>query len=159
MAGRKEKFTNGHLPRGCQDNGAWRRIFIPTYLQYLASRDSDKDAWALNDDEAVSIQQKIWDFVYGDKVPHIITVKGPVFALVGVPIHLSSRILITFLPKSINVSVNGAEDLLPLPCLLSMLTSTTMSLILTNAVKNLQGLLWNPTHFYTVIFPLPRMAR
>lgn len=84
MAGRKEKYTNANLPPGCQDSGAWRRTFIPTYLQYLASRDSDTDAWAVNDDEGVSIQQKIWDFVYGDKIPHIITVQGPVFALVSV---------------------------------------------------------------------------
>ena len=73
-----------HLPPGCQDNGAWRRIFIPIYLQYLACRDSDKDTWAVNDDEAVPIQQEIWNFVYGNKVPHIITVQGPVFVLVGV---------------------------------------------------------------------------
>ena len=88
--GRKEKYTNAHLPLGAQDNSAWRRIFIPTYLQYLAGRDtkSNNDAWAINDNESVSIQQKIWDFVYGDKVPHIISVQGPVFALVGVPIFL-----------------------------------------------------------------------
>jgi hypothetical protein len=88
VAGRKEKYTNAHLPPGCQDNSAWRRIFISTYLQYLGSRDSepdsDSDAWAVNDDEGLSIQQKIWDFVYGEKVPHIITVQGPVFALVSV---------------------------------------------------------------------------
>jgi hypothetical protein len=83
VTGRKEKFTNAHLPRGSQDNGAWRRIFIPTYLQYLASRDSEKDIWTINDDEAIPIQQKIWDFIYGESVPHIITVQGPVFALVS----------------------------------------------------------------------------
>ena len=86
--GHKEKYTNAHLPVGCQTNGAWRRIFIPTYLQYLASRNSD-DAWVIPDDESVIIQQSIWNFVYGDKVPHIVTVvphivtvSGPVFALV-----------------------------------------------------------------------------
>ena len=78
MAGHKEKFTNAHLPLGCQDNGAWRRIVIPTYLQYLACRDTDKDVWTVDDDEAVSIQQEIWNFIYGDKVPHIVTVQGPV---------------------------------------------------------------------------------
>jgi hypothetical protein len=170
VTGRKEKFTNAHLPSGSQDNGAWRRIFIPTYLQYLASRDSDsesdKDAWALNDDEAVSIQQKIWDFVYGNKVPHIITVQGPVFALVGVPelpVLLptgSTSILITHLPRSINVFVNGVADLLPLPCLLSMLSLMTTSMILMSCVKTSQFQLWNPGHFYIVMFPLPRrMAR
>jgi hypothetical protein len=158
VAGRKEKYTNAHLPLGCQENGAWRRIVIPTYLQYLASRSSDNDAWAVKDEEGVSIQQKIWDFVYGDKVPHIITVQGPVFALVSVPILLPG-ILITSLTRSINVFVNGAVDLLLLPCPLSMLSSMTTSMILTTAVKNLQSLLWYPMHFSTVMFPFPRMAR
>ena len=81
-----EKYTNAHLPSGCQDNGTWCHIFIPAYLQLLASQDSDDDTWTINDDEGVSIQQKIWDFVYGNKVPHITTVQGPVFALVSVPI-------------------------------------------------------------------------
>ena len=40
--------------------------------------------WTINNDEGVLIQQKIWDFVYGNKLPHIITVQGPVFALVSV---------------------------------------------------------------------------
>lgn len=92
--GRKEKFTNVHLPLGCQNNGAWRRIFIPTYLKYLASRDTEKDTWTINDGDAVPIQQKIWDFVYGESVPHIITVQGPVFALVSSHWH-SFRFLIT----------------------------------------------------------------
>ena len=109
-AARKEKFTNVHLPPGCLDNGAWHRILIPTYLQYLACRDADDDAWAISDDKTVSVQQKIWDFVYGDKVPHIITVQGPVFSLVGFPILLASGILITPLSRLTNVFVNGTVD-------------------------------------------------
>ena len=108
-AGRKEKYTNAHLPLGCQDNGAWRCIFIPTYFQYLASRDSD-DAWVISDDEGVSIQQNIWNFVYGDKVPHIITVPGPVFALVSISILLMSSSLITPLSRLINIFGNGVND-------------------------------------------------
>lgn len=158
-AGRREKFTNANLPRGCQDGGAWRRILIPTYLQYLACRDADDDAWAINDDKGVSIQQKIWDFVYGEKVPHIITVQGPVFALVGITILLASCILITSLSRSTNVCANGVVDLRPLPSLLSMLSLMTTTTILMTAVKNLQRLLWNHTHFSTAMFLLPRLAR
>ena len=157
--GRKEKFTNAHLPHGCQDNGAWRRIFVPTYLQYLASRNSDNDAWAINDEEAVSVQQKVWDFVYGDKVPHIVTVQGPVFALVGSMLLPSSTILIMTLSRSINASVNGAADSLLLPYLLLMLSSTTTSTIPMTAVKNSQSLLWCLGLFSTVMFPLPRTVR
>ena len=139
MAGRKEKYTNANLPSGCQDSGTWRRTFIPTYLQYLASRDSDTDAWAVNDDEGVSIQQKIWEFVYGDKIPHIITVQGPVFSLVSVHFFLPISTLTTYLSRSINVSANGEADLLPPPFPLSMLFSTTTTMTLTT-VKVLRNL-------------------
>ena len=155
------KYTNANLPPGCQDNGIWRRIFIPTYLQYLACQDSNTDAWAVNNDEGVSIQQKIWDFVYGGKVPHIITVHGPIFALVGVHFFLpSTNILITHLStgRLINVSANGAVDLLPLPCPSSMPFSTTTTTNLTTTVKVLQILVWNPMRFFTVK-SLPRMVR
>jgi len=128
-------------------------------LQYLGSRDSDNDAWGINDDEGVSIQQKIWNFVYGDKVPHIITVQGPVFALVGVPILLPSGILITPLSRSINVFVNGAADLLLLPCPLLMLSLTRTSTSLMTPVKNSRRLLWMTIHFSIVMFPLTRKAR
>ena len=68
-----------------EESGAWRRIFILTYLQYLASWGSN-DAWTVSDDEGVSIQRKIWDFIYGDKIPHVI--QGPVFTLVSILILL-----------------------------------------------------------------------
>ena len=109
-AARKEKFTNVHLPPGCLDNGTWCRILIPTYLQYLACQDADDDAWAVSDDKDVSVQQKIWDYVYGDKALHIITVQGPVFSLVGFPILLASSILITPLSRSTNVFENCVVD-------------------------------------------------
>ena len=157
-ADHKEKYTNAQLPAGCQDNSAWCRLFIPTCLQYLASRDSD-NVWAINNDEAVSMQQNIWNFVYRKKIPHIITVQGPVFALIGILILLPISILISPLSRLINVFVNGTADLLLPPCLLSMPSSMTMSLILNTAIKNLQSLLWNHGRFSTMILPLPRMVR
>ena len=158
MAGRKEKYTNAHLPPGSQDNGAWRRIFVPTFLQYLASRKTDGDAWAASDDDGVSIQQKVWNFVYGGKVPHIITVQGPVFTLVSVLIFVTS-ILITPLFRSINVFVSGAADFPPLPSSLSMHSLTTTITTPMTPVNYSQPLLWNLMHFSTVIFPPTRMAR
>ena len=139
-----------HLPNGCQYNGTWHRIFIPTYFQYLACRESD--AWAANDDESVSVLQKIWNFVYGDKVPHIITIQGPVFALVGVTFLIQvPRSLIASLHRSINMFVNGVGDLLPLPCPLLMLFLMTMTSILMRSVKNLRSLLWKGGRFSTVM--------
>jgi hypothetical protein len=82
VIGRKEKFTNASLPSGCHDNAAWRRIFIPTYLQYLGSRDV-KDAWSINDDEISLTLQKIWDYTYGAKVRQRIATDGAVFFIVS----------------------------------------------------------------------------
>jgi hypothetical protein len=82
VIGHKEKFTNASLPLGCHDNAAWRRIFIPTYLQYLGSR-SAKDAWSIDDDEIILILQKIWDHTYGAKVTQKITTDGAVFFIVS----------------------------------------------------------------------------
>lgn len=139
VVGRKEKFTNANLPPGCQDNGAWRRIFLPTYLQYLGSRDA-KDPWNLEDHETVSVLQKIWDYTYGQKVPHKITVNGPVFSIVRIliliPVADSLHIL-----RLINVLASGVGALLPLPFPLSKHILTTMIIKLMRIVKNLPDLL------------------
>ena len=33
-----KKFTNSDLPSGALDGGVWRQVYIPTYVQYLASQ-------------------------------------------------------------------------------------------------------------------------
>jgi hypothetical protein len=53
--------------------------------------------WVIGDDEALSMQQKIWNFVYGDKIPHIITVQGPVFILVCISILCPSVLWLLFI--------------------------------------------------------------
>jgi hypothetical protein len=35
-----KKYTNSELPSGALDNGVWRQVFIPTYMQYLANQDA-----------------------------------------------------------------------------------------------------------------------
>jgi hypothetical protein len=80
---RKDEFTNADLPIGTLDDGAWRRTFIPTYLQYLSSREIE-DAWVIDDDEAVSIMQKVWDYTYGERVRCKIAVVEPVLFFVSI---------------------------------------------------------------------------
>jgi hypothetical protein len=76
------KYTNAELPKGAQDNGVWRQVFIPTYVQYLASRNGN-DTWTISDNDAIQLMQQIWKFVYGAGVPYRIKTKGPVFFLVS----------------------------------------------------------------------------
>ena len=107
-----KKFTNSELPSGAQDNGVWRQVFIPTYVQYLASRDSS-DAWTINDNDAIQLMQHIWEFIYGARVAYHIKSKGPVFFLVSPLSHSSgnSGLLHMACARQINVSVNGTADL------------------------------------------------
>ena len=77
-----KKYTNSELPSGAQDNGVWRRVFIPTDVQYLANRNGD-NAWAIADNDAIQQMQEIWDFIYGARVPYRIKIRGPVFFLVS----------------------------------------------------------------------------
>src|ERR1700679_2956509 len=84
-----KKFTNSELPSGAQDSGVWQQVFIPTYVQYLASQNSN-DAWSISDDEAIQLMQKIWKFIYGARVPYRIKTRGPVFFLVSALSHTDS---------------------------------------------------------------------
>jgi hypothetical protein len=118
-----KKYTNNELPSGAQDNGIWRQVFIPTYVQYLASRTSN-DTWTISDDDAIQLMQRIWKFIYGARVPYRIKVKGPVFFLVSALSHINVSGLQTMAcPRQINVSVNGTADLVRPHLLLLMHSS------------------------------------
>ena len=82
VAGRKDKPTNSNLPPGALDNNAWHGRFISTYQRYLAGRDT-YEAWGSNDDEAVSIMQKIWNYIYGARVLNKIVTGEPTFVIVS----------------------------------------------------------------------------
>lgn len=97
--GQKAKFTNADLPTGTLDGGVWRRIFLPTYLQYLSSQEIE-DAWAMDDDEAASIMQKIWDYTYGAKILNEITVAGSVFFIVSIQVILLLRLCLQYLVQA-----------------------------------------------------------
>ena len=86
-----KKYTNSDLPSGAQDNGTWRQVFIPTYVQYLASRNSN-DTWTINDDDAIQLMQQIWKFIYGARVPYCIKTRGPVFFLVNTLFYTNSSL-------------------------------------------------------------------
>ena len=58
------KWNNNDLPPGCNDNLEWRRVFVPTYLTFLAAR---PDPWTIEDDAACQGLQKIWNTVYHNR--------------------------------------------------------------------------------------------
>ena len=77
-----KKYTNSEHPSGALDNGVWRQVFIPTYIQYLASQNSN-ETWTISDNDVIQLMQQIWNFIYGARVPYLINAKGPVFFLVS----------------------------------------------------------------------------
>jgi hypothetical protein len=136
-----KKFTNSELPSGAQDNGVWRQVFIPTYVQYLASRTSN-DAWTISDDDAIQLMQQIWKFIYGARITYRIKTKGPVFFLVSTLSHINvSSPQLVACSRQINVSVNGtADSVLPhLPSLMHSLNRMPMTSIRMIATRTLRS--------------------
>lgn len=74
------KFTNASLPEGCLDEHVWRRVVVPTYLQYAASCD---DPWVISDENAIKAMQKIWNTIYERKIKHTVSSISPVFRVVS----------------------------------------------------------------------------
>ena len=74
------KFNNGHLPPGAMTQNTWHRVYVPTYVQFVASRE---DAWTFNDNDAVRVMQAIWNNVYGSRIPHTVEMNDAVFSIVS----------------------------------------------------------------------------
>jgi len=55
------KFSNAHLPSGCQDGNRWCRTFIPTYTCFITSYG---DPWTILDTDTMPAIQAIWNKVY-----------------------------------------------------------------------------------------------
>jgi hypothetical protein len=70
---------------GCAEDGRWRKIFVPTYIWFVAQQE---DPWTVDDAVAKSAMQKIWQVVFGKDIPHKVTTDGPVFGVVSLPFHL-----------------------------------------------------------------------
>ena len=76
------RFTNADLPAGCLDQDQWQCVFLPTHLQYLASRDTD-NTWIIKDKDAVLLMQCVWDYIYGASILYMVNVGEPVFFIVS----------------------------------------------------------------------------
>jgi hypothetical protein len=95
-----QKWTMQHLPPACHYESRWRRIFIPTYISFIAQQ---QDTWTVDDSVAISAMRKIWKVVYGNTISCKIAIDGPVFAIVSST--LSSQMLL------LNCTAVSATDL------------------------------------------------
>jgi hypothetical protein len=79
----QKKFVNSQLPMGCGTGNRWRRIFVPTYVAYVAG---SKDPWFMDEDAAVVAMQHIWDKIFVDvdtgSIPHVVQINEAVFSIV-----------------------------------------------------------------------------
>ncbi|KAI0364596.1 hypothetical protein BV20DRAFT_983097 [Pilatotrama ljubarskyi] len=69
---------NSDIPAAAHEQNAWKAKFIPTFLKAIGTR---SDPWALNDREMIKLLQAIWDALYGDRLPYVITANDSVHAL------------------------------------------------------------------------------
>jgi len=65
-----------HLPEGSTENNRFRAVFVTTYICWVAQY---PDPWRIDNEEAVSVMQKIWAEVYGKKIQYRITADTPAF--------------------------------------------------------------------------------
>jgi hypothetical protein len=84
-----KKFKNEDLPASCYDGNRWCKVFILTYIWFVAFQENP---WSINDEKAVKGMQKIWDVIYGNFILHRIIIDDPVFTIVR-----SSEICFTYL--------------------------------------------------------------
>jgi hypothetical protein len=54
-------YTNRDLPPGSQDANVWHRVFIPTYIVFVANY---SDPWSVKDEDALVALQHVWNTVY-----------------------------------------------------------------------------------------------
>ena len=74
------RWTTDDLPEGATDENRWRKVFIPTFIHYVAQQN---DAWGVRDEVVKPALQVLWDAIYPD-IEHKVKVDGAVFYLVRV---------------------------------------------------------------------------
>lgn len=84
--GSGKKWTTSHLPLGAQEDDLWSTRFIPTLLRYQGCR---PDPWAWDSMSSVDVVQKIWDEVYGGRLPHTVVMNDNVHKVVSLLHSLS----------------------------------------------------------------------
>ena len=80
VKGKRSKYTNADLPAGSQEHNVWRGKVVPTFIQYMST---DENIWGTDDDVAADTMQRIWDFIYGAKIPQKIMLGGPILSVVS----------------------------------------------------------------------------
>jgi hypothetical protein len=71
----KRRFTNASLPNGFHDKDRWWQGVIPTYLAWLGRQ---KDSWIVDEDVEAAALQTICDGIYGQAIPCVVQVNGPI---------------------------------------------------------------------------------
>ncbi|KAI0352007.1 hypothetical protein OH77DRAFT_1429041 [Trametes cingulata] len=63
----KGKWKIKDLPGGTWAQDQWARSFVPTLVKYQGTRSMP---WLWDDEWSVAVVQKIWNAVFGDRLPH-----------------------------------------------------------------------------------------
>ena len=63
---RKQRPAVDRLPDGANDDDAWSRVVIPTFINLVISGDKP---WISSETEVAPLLQDVWDHTYGDRLP------------------------------------------------------------------------------------------
>lgn len=77
----KKRWQMSDLPRGMNDNEAWRKMLIPTVYWHFGNQ---RDVWMYDDNELASDLGKIISAVYPSSLRQRVTVDGPIFRIVSI---------------------------------------------------------------------------
>jgi hypothetical protein len=78
------RWTNRDLPVGTHRDNMWRRVYIPTYVTFVACY---QDPWIIPDHRGIEAMQKAWDKVYVGRaglqdILHKVVANQAVFSIV-----------------------------------------------------------------------------
>src|SRR5258707_14807430 len=74
------RWTTDDLPEGATDEFRWRKVFITTFIYYVAQQNNP---WGVHDKVVKPALQIIWDKIY-PHIKHKVKIDGAVFHLVRI---------------------------------------------------------------------------
>jgi hypothetical protein len=76
----RARWTTDDLPEGATDERRWRKVFVPTFIHYVAQQN---DPWGVRGELVKPALQIAWDNIY-PHIKHQVKSDGPVFHLVRI---------------------------------------------------------------------------
>jgi len=94
------RWTTDDLPEGATDEFRWRKVFVTTFIYYVAQQN---DPWGVRDEVVKPALQIIWDKIY-PHIKHKVKIDGAVFHLVRITFLRQMSTVLIYLQANQRVS-------------------------------------------------------